>query len=251
MSLDYDKISRNKETPQTSMSSYSDLFAALAFIFLFLYVVSTLQLSLQAISSKIEVKKYEAKLHSYEIPSYTPNPKQINYDKIIAKLTFLENQTNEEVEKFYKQVQEFKKHEKELISNYQSVVSHVKRENDDMVVALKQQRRITKNQKTEFDTKIANKEREYVDNLRGLRNQLTQSEKNLKKLAEGKKTIVAEKTSLLSEREKLEKAFLRTRAKVQLLEKEREVVKAEKEKLLIARQNMKKEIAESKTRLHV
>jgi hypothetical protein len=68
MSLDYDKIRREAESPQTSMRSYSDLFAALAFVFLFLYVLSSLQLSLQAISSRLEAQKLEAKLEAYELP---------------------------------------------------------------------------------------------------------------------------------------------------------------------------------------
>ena len=67
MSLDYDKLRSEVQSPQTSMSAYSDLFAALAFIFLFLYVVSNIHLSLQAISSKIEANKYEAKLQAYEM----------------------------------------------------------------------------------------------------------------------------------------------------------------------------------------
>jgi hypothetical protein len=37
MSLDYDKISQQEEGTEKSMSSYSDLFVALAFIFMFLY----------------------------------------------------------------------------------------------------------------------------------------------------------------------------------------------------------------------
>ena len=59
MSLDYDKIKAEDDTPQTSMSAYSDLFAALAFVFIFLYVISTIQLSLQTISSKLEAQKLE------------------------------------------------------------------------------------------------------------------------------------------------------------------------------------------------
>ena len=65
MSLDYEKIKSQEESPQTSMSSYADLFAALAFVFLFLYVIATLQLSLESISSRIEADKYEARLQAF------------------------------------------------------------------------------------------------------------------------------------------------------------------------------------------
>ena len=92
MSLDYDKIRREVESPQTSMSAYSDLFAALAFVFLFLYVLSSLQLSLQAISSRLEAQKLEAKLEAYETPSEAQaqasgtDQQEVDYEKILKKL---------------------------------------------------------------------------------------------------------------------------------------------------------------------
>ena len=138
MSLDYDKIRAEEESPQTSMSAYSDLFAALAFVFLFLYVISTIQLSLQAISSTLETRKLEAKLQAYEIPvesaaqTDTDELQEIDYEKVLKKLATLEKQTREEAEKFYQQAQALQENEQELISKYQTVVEHVKRKNREL-----------------------------------------------------------------------------------------------------------------------
>ena len=170
MSLDYDKIRQDEETPQTSMSSYSDLFAALAFIFLFLYVISTIQLSLQAISSRLEAEKLEAKLQAYEIPLDVDRQidvdvqHEVDYENVLKKLAILEKQAKEEAEKFFKQAQALQEYDQELIRKYQTVVKHVEKKNIDLAMALKQKETAAQELKSDFETMLASQEKEYSDN---------------------------------------------------------------------------------------
>ena len=158
MSLDYDKIRAEEESPQTSMSAYSDLFAALAFVFLFLYVISTIQLSLQTISSKLETQKLEAKLEQYEMPSemvgqFEPDETMppVDYEDILVKLAALEEQTRQQAEEFYEKAKTLQKSEKELISQYQTVVEHVKNKNTHLTAALVEEQTASEAQQKRYE----------------------------------------------------------------------------------------------------
>ena len=138
MSLDYEKIkSQEESSPQTSMSSYADLFAALAFVFLFLYVIATLQLSLETISSKMEANKYEAQLQAYEEPMLAMDqvndqgPSEIDYDKVLKRLAFLERESKAKSEEFFEQVQAYKRrYPDHVIVSYINTSAAVKAESD-------------------------------------------------------------------------------------------------------------------------
>ena len=110
--------------PSTPPPPRSDLFAALAFVFLFLYVISTIQMNLQAISAVIEAEKLQAKLDEYELAPESEaqgnaeEQQEVDYEKILKKLAILERQAKEETEKLFQQAQTLQEHEQELISKY-------------------------------------------------------------------------------------------------------------------------------------
>lgn len=164
MSLDYDIIQAQEESsPQTSMSSYSDLFAALGFVFLFLYVMSTLQSNLQSIASVMKIEDMQSKIESYELPPDSPPQqadlsKPVNYANILKKLAHLENQTRTEAQKFYEQVETFKAHEAELLDKYQSVVDYVRKENQTLASAVREKDNLLETQRAEFERKLNEKE---------------------------------------------------------------------------------------------
>ena len=199
MSLDYDKIRAEEESPQTSMSAYSDLFAALAFVFLFLYVISTLQLNLQAISSNIETRKLEAKIQQYESSEQTAPGElasravQPEDDEILRKLADLEMQTREEARKLFEQAQALQQYEQQLINRYQDVVALVQRKNEDLTQSLQEQ-------KTEAETRQAELER---------------SAQQIQELEIAKEQVAAEKEELAAEQEKLQQELAANRQQIE------------------------------------
>lgn len=174
MSLDYDIIQAQEESsPQTSMSSYSDLFAALGFVFLFLYVMSTLQSNLQSIASVMKIEDMQSKIESYELPLDSKSQqadlsKPVDYENVLKKLAHLENQTKTEAQKFYKQVETFRAHETELIGKYQSVVDYVRKENQALASAVREKDNLLETQQEEFEKKLKEKETDLAQTQQDL-----------------------------------------------------------------------------------
>jgi len=224
MSLDYDKLRSQAESPQTSMSAYSDLFAALAFIFLFLYVVSNIHLSLEAISSKIEADKYEAKLQAYEIPSHEAptageSESSEDYAEILQALAALEKQTKEEADKIYKQAQALQEYEQELISKYQTVVDMVKKKNIDLKTELDQQNLEAREKQTDYDLMIARQQEKFFNELSAVQQQLERRKTQVENLEIDLQTIAADKDKLFQDQNRIQQELDSTLAKIQTLEK--------------------------------
>ncbi|NNF99037.1 MAG: hypothetical protein HKM93_06640 [Desulfobacteraceae bacterium] len=250
MSLDYDKIQAQEESPQTSMSSYSDLFAALAFVFLFLYVMSTLQLSLQSISSSLEMNKYTAQLKEYEIPDAADNPEnaateEIDYRKAMKKLAAMEKKTKAAAETFYNQVAAFREQEEELVNNYQTIVNHVQKKNANLEVALQQTEKDLKEQQSKYKDLITQKDLSYKANIASAQKTIGSQRQKLEVLTRISEDMATEKDRLDKDYRKLQAQVKHNAVKLEELENERNRKEAELAKMAASEQDLQTELQES------
>jgi chromosome segregation ATPase len=279
MSLNYDEIKSEESLPHTSMSSYSDLFAALAFIFLFLYVVSTVQLSLESISSQIEYSKYETQLKEYEVEVQAvevvsdDEPAEVNLEKVLARLKVLEKQTNQAADQFAQQVQSFQDYEKELLGNYQNTFKQIKKRNNYLATELTQEKRKSRQESRQFEVALADREKKLekqqqkIEDLKHTASAVSETNNQLVALQQNLERKIAEKSSLLDKfhAEKAELAednqFLRlaqTELKQELtgktgevkkLLKDKETIRAEKLKLVAAQEKLEAGLRDSLVKL--
>jgi hypothetical protein len=66
VSFDYKDIRARQQAGETQWASYSDLFMVLAFIFLLMYMVSSLRTGMISVTSHAEVKQVKQQLKIYE-----------------------------------------------------------------------------------------------------------------------------------------------------------------------------------------
>jgi myosin heavy subunit len=143
--MSYDPFDEDSENEtEKSLSSYSDLFAAISFCFLFLYVVNSLQSNVSTIHNQYKlaakdkenqeklselIAKYEKMLKTYEIDkdAYLQNANQdevAHYNQAIEKLKLLAENNKKNKEDLLKQAQDFAHKEKEL-NDYQKVIKNI------------------------------------------------------------------------------------------------------------------------------
>ncbi|MBT8436314.1 MAG: hypothetical protein KJP11_02995, partial [Gammaproteobacteria bacterium] len=66
MSFDYKAIRASQNASGTQWASYSDLFMVLAFIFLLMYMVSSLRTGMISVTSHAKIKEVKQELELYE-----------------------------------------------------------------------------------------------------------------------------------------------------------------------------------------
>jgi DNA repair exonuclease SbcCD ATPase subunit len=165
----------NENETEKSLSSYSDLFAAISFCFLFLYVVNSLQSNVSTIHNQYKlaskdkenqekitelIAKYEKMLKTYEIDkdAYLQNANQdevAHYNQALEKLKLLAENNKKNKEDLLKQAQDFANKEKEL-NDYQKVIKNIVESN----LALKH--------------RVVKKEKDLVEEKKSFEIQVTQ-----------------------------------------------------------------------------
>jgi outer membrane protein OmpA-like peptidoglycan-associated protein len=180
----YDPFDEDSENEtEKSLSSYSDLFAAISFCFLFLYVVNSLQSNVSTIHNQYKlaakekenqekmselIAKYEKMLKTYEIDkdAYLQNANQdevAHYNQALDKLKLLAENNKKNKEELLKQAQDFASKEKEL-NDYQKVIKNIVESN----LALKH--------------RVVKKEKDLIEDKKSFEMQVTQKmDQDLKK----------------------------------------------------------------------
>ena len=96
MSFDYKDIRARQHTSETQWASYSDLFMVLAFIFLLMYMVSSLRTGMISVTSHAKIKEVKQELEIYETVKDEYLTEQSNaqekriYKEIIDQIALLE-----------------------------------------------------------------------------------------------------------------------------------------------------------------
>ena len=136
MSFNYDKI-KGKEGSSDQWASYSDLFMVLSFVFLLLYVVSSLRngtfsiqksiqqqnLAEELAALKQQIKVYDTLKEDY-MEKKASNEEQAVYNELMDKLSLLKDEAKEEKDDLRRQALENEK--KELALNkYQQMIRNI------------------------------------------------------------------------------------------------------------------------------
>ncbi|MDA8791839.1 hypothetical protein N9N67_01265 [Bacteriovoracaceae bacterium] len=136
MSFSYDKIKKKQESDD-KWASYSDLFMVLSFVFLLLYVVSSLRSGSIGITkiieqkkSKKEVQELRQQIKVYETLKDDYMAKQAsksevdNYEELMDRLTLLEDENQKEANKLRNQAEDNKK-KAVALNKYQQMVKSI------------------------------------------------------------------------------------------------------------------------------
>lgn len=137
MSLDYEKIKSSEESKGNEWTSYSDLFMVLAFVFLMLYVTSSIKTGTSQLqkneeiirlTKEIEALKEEQRVQETLKDDYLVNDaserERQEYQKLMSHLNLLETEAKEAKEEFERQAAEQRQKEQAL-NHYQRMIKNV------------------------------------------------------------------------------------------------------------------------------
>lgn len=137
MNFDYEKISRREGDGGSHWASYSDLFMALAFLFLLLYVVASFRTGTVSHSAKLEqIALQEEQRHLQEqiriferiSKNYVDEEASLKerrlYDDVIQKMTLLSDASSAKQQELAKELQQERKKEREL-NKYQQTIKNL------------------------------------------------------------------------------------------------------------------------------
>ena len=100
MSFDYNEIRAQQQSSGTQWASYSDLFMVLAFVFLLMYMVSSLRTGMISVTARAQVLEVRQELELYEsardqyLAESASEQETRIYDQIIEQITLLEGHTD-------------------------------------------------------------------------------------------------------------------------------------------------------------
>jgi chromosome segregation ATPase len=137
MNLDYEKIKRKREQNGSHWTSYSDLFMALSFLFLLLYVVASFRTGTVTHSAKLklvdmedqqrqlqqQIRIYERVSNNYVEEDATPEEKQL-YEKVINRLDLLKSDAESKQRRMQAELERQRQREQQL-NEYQKTVKNL------------------------------------------------------------------------------------------------------------------------------
>ena len=127
MSFDYNEIRAQQQSSGTQWASYSDLFMVLAFVFLLMYMVSSLRTGMISVTARAQVLEVRQELELYEsardqyLAESASEQETRIYDQIIEQITLLENEAATEKKKLEKKMQQQAARETAL-NEYQKMI---------------------------------------------------------------------------------------------------------------------------------
>lgn len=127
MSFDYNSIRGRKHGSGTQWAAYSDLFMVLAFIFLLLYMVSSLRAGMESITTyaavedvKQELKLYQSIKEKYLMEDASMEEK-LGYQEVLDQISLLEGEARENKNRLSREYDEQKNRESSL-NQYQKMI---------------------------------------------------------------------------------------------------------------------------------
>lgn len=137
MGLNYDKSKKREEEGGSQWASYSDLFMVLSFVFLLLYVVSSLQTSTYTIKQQLEFKRLSDKaedlarqvkvydtLKSDYLKKKASTDEKKTYKKLMAQLELIKSQKQAKRDQLKAKIAQSEKDEASL-NQYQQIIRNI------------------------------------------------------------------------------------------------------------------------------
>ena len=131
MSFDYKEIRAQQQSSGTQWASYSDLFMVLAFVFLLLYMVSSLRTGMISVTARAEVLEVRQELELYKsikdqyLTETNSEQEQKIYDKVIQQIALLESDASDKKQQYQQQMQQQAQRESALNEYQQMILSMV------------------------------------------------------------------------------------------------------------------------------
>ena len=239
--FDYDKVKEKIESEGNQWASYSDLFMVLSFVFLLLYVTSSLRNGTFSIQKHIEYKRmaheaadlqeqirvYNSLKNEYLETGATEKEKD-NYENLMAQLDLLQTEADQEAKELQQKAQEHKQ-KKTALNKYQQMVRNII--NTNMVA----QSRIKKRDNIIADKEEVIKEKEEV--IVQKQQEITERQKEIK----GLEKDISQKKSEIAKNERAIKKINST------LDKKIAQLKKQAKKYKKSKKQLNKQIAKLKT----
>lgn len=222
------------EGQDSSMTAYADLFAQLSVIFLFLYVVSTLQINLKVFSDAApQATRSSAGQDASPTTASGSTAQESDPAAQARRLALIESKALKDAERMVAQAQSVQEQNRELVTGYRSVLAQAEQDKSQLRQELReaQQARAqtqTALQQTQENLKRAQlelgKTRDSTETLQAAQQQLKQEKQQLQ--AEREQLAAALKTSS-RQLEQLQSAQTKAQGNVAELSKSRAAVEAQ------------------------
>ena len=127
MSFDYDTIRARKHESGTQWAAYSDLFMVLAFVFLLMYMVSSLRTGMISVASHVEIEEIKQELQFYEsvknqyLEQESGEREKKIYNEILNQITLLETEANQNKQRLAQESEQQRMRETSL-NQYQQLI---------------------------------------------------------------------------------------------------------------------------------
>jgi len=183
VSFDYNEIRSQQQSSGTQWASYSDLFMVLAFIFLLMYVVSSLRTGMISVTAHAEIKEVRQELELYEavknqyLAGQNSSQEEKIYQDIIGQISLLENEASKNKQKLAQQMQAQAARESSL-NQYQLMI--VSMMNANTVARAEAARRLSSQQQQ--NQELQQFVSESSANVEALQQQLQKEEAQIAKL---------------------------------------------------------------------
>lgn len=242
--FNYDKVKEKMEQESNQWASYSDLFMVLSFVFLLLYVTSSLRNGTFGIQKHIEYKRmaHEAedlreqlKVYNTLKESYVEEgaskEEQDSYKNLMSQLDLLQTEADREAEELAKQAG-LQKQKKKALNKYQQMVRNIINSNAISQSRIKKRDTIITNQ----DQTIKKKEEEIKEKKASIRTL--------------KKDVAKKKARIKANKRKITKINKSLDYKISQLKKQAKKHKVSKSKLRTQIKTLKKDTAKKVARLN-
>lgn len=222
MSLDYDKIKRKQEGDGSQWTSYSDLFMVLSFVFLLLYVFSSIRNGAFSIQKKIKYTEIQnerddlkTQMQAYNVltekaKKETSEKEMETYNQLMDKLNLLSDEQKNEKERLQNQAKENANKEMAL-NHYQQMIRNIINTNlmakkrivrrDDIIdqknVVITDQIKVIDLQRKDISEKT-----EIISDQESIIGQKNAELVEKKQIIQEKEQIIVEKTQQIDELEK-------------------------------------------------
>lgn len=252
MSFDYRKIKRKKDdSSETFWTSYSDLFTMMSVVFLMLFVVSSLKSQTSQLQKNIEYKQLSQKaadleqqiqvyntLKNEQIKESTEKEQEV-YNRLMAKLTLLQDDAKNEKDNLRKQAQENEQKEMAL-NEYQQLIRNIV--NTNILSKAQIKRRDVKVQ--EQKVTIAQKDQEIQASQEEIEQLQDNVEEKQRQLAVNKRRIEDINSALQDKMEQLNEQRQRSKITQAQLNQQLNKIKMESQRQIAALEDTNQDVAE-------
>ncbi|MFV2030951.1 MAG: hypothetical protein ACC663_00530, partial [Gammaproteobacteria bacterium] len=167
MSFDYKAIAARKHSYHTQWAAYSDLFMVLAFVFLLMYMVSSLRTGIISVTTYAQIEEVKQELELYEsiknqyLEQESGEREKRIYNEILEQISLLETEANENKKRLSLESEQQRMRETSLNQYQQLIVEMInantiaKAEASKKFISEKQQKALLEKEVEQQSTELA------------------------------------------------------------------------------------------------